>query len=204
MTDRISPAGALNLHGRSVDFDAGLVRFGSRTRRLTHQAGEVLKALVAAAPAVCTRDELIETIWGGNYPVGNRSLPSVIYALRRALDEQADQPIIKTCPRIGYRLLPTPHPCSENDGFGGCQKVPDSSLRKRRIRIAATLGVTSLVLVSLFKLVGPDVQIRVTDASRSLPLPEAMPADASQFEQSVQPSRRGDETAVQTPDRRQD
>ena len=62
---------------------------------------ELLHELCLRAGEVVSKDELLETVWGGITVVEN-SIPTAIAKLRRALGPHADA--IVTVPRIGYRL----------------------------------------------------------------------------------------------------
>jgi len=68
---------------------------------------EVLVYLANNYPRLVTRKELIDTIWQGNYPVGEKTLTNAIWRLRQVL-KQGDESLIKTVRKGGYRLLLQP------------------------------------------------------------------------------------------------
>ncbi len=70
---------------------------------------DLLHALVAAAPAVVSKDRLIEIVWHGT-AVGDSSLEKQIGYLRRLLDATADDRYIRTVPRLGYQFVETVSP----------------------------------------------------------------------------------------------
>ena len=63
----------------------------------------ILKLLVSKAPATVTRDEIIYELWRDDPPDGD-VLRNHIYQLRNLIDKPFDNAIIKTVPKIGYRL----------------------------------------------------------------------------------------------------
>src|SRR5262245_37955197 len=70
----------------------------------------VLVALAARAGEVVGSDELIRDIWHDR-PMGDNPVYKAIAKLRRALDDEADEPrYIETIPRKGYRLIVKPEP----------------------------------------------------------------------------------------------
>ncbi len=64
---------------------------------------ELLHELCLRAGETVSKDELIETVWGGLNVVEN-SIPTAVAKLRRALGER-NQDAIATVTRIGYRLV---------------------------------------------------------------------------------------------------
>jgi len=62
--------------------------------------------MLGAGNAVVSRDRLFEQLWQGR-AVSDESLAQVVAQCRRALDDSAArQRIIKTIPKLGYRLIP--------------------------------------------------------------------------------------------------
>jgi hypothetical protein len=51
-----------------------------------------------------TRAELIETLWSGNYLVGEQALNRVVSETRRAAKSVAAAPLIETVQKTGYRV----------------------------------------------------------------------------------------------------
>lgn len=70
---------------------------------------EVLCYLAAHYPRVITREELIEHIWQGNKPVGEKSLTNAVWSLRKSFssDNQRSD-YIATIRKGGYKLLVEP------------------------------------------------------------------------------------------------
>ncbi len=70
---------------------------------------ELLRALLADAGNLVTKDELLDRIWP-NVTVVEASLPTAVHKLRLALnDESGAAAIIETVPRAGYRLAVPVH-----------------------------------------------------------------------------------------------
>lgn len=65
---------------------------------------ETLRLLVERHGRLVTKQELLETVWGGAY-VGEGTIAQRISLLRRTLGEAEDgRPYIETVPRRGYRF----------------------------------------------------------------------------------------------------
>ncbi|QFI53373.1 response regulator transcription factor [Aeromonas simiae] len=64
----------------------------------------ILTLLARRAPAVVSRQEVLDTIWGDEEPDSD-ALRSHIYALRSALDKPFDTPMLETVHGQGYRLV---------------------------------------------------------------------------------------------------
>jgi DNA-binding winged helix-turn-helix (wHTH) protein len=87
----------LDSERRRLVRDAEPMALGSRTI-------ELLCALVARAPAILSKDELIQAAWG-DVAVTDNSLEQAISALRRTLGKRSDGPYIETQARRGYRFV---------------------------------------------------------------------------------------------------
>jgi len=68
---------------------------------------EVLVYLASSYPRLVSRSELIDSIWLGNYPVGEKTLTNAIWRLRQILKQDNDSHI-ETVRKSGYRLLVQP------------------------------------------------------------------------------------------------
>lgn len=78
------------------------VTIDDRTVHLTRLEAGVLAMLIDHAPAVVTRDALIDTVWQRAF-VGSNVVDAVMRTLRRKLGTASRQ--IATVPKAGYRLL---------------------------------------------------------------------------------------------------
>jgi DNA-binding response OmpR family regulator len=70
---------------------------------LTRKGFDILHALAEAYPAAVTRSELIERIWGEDWPDSD-ALRSHIYTLRQELDRAFERPMLKTIHGVGFQL----------------------------------------------------------------------------------------------------
>jgi DNA-binding response OmpR family regulator len=74
--------------------------------RLTPKAIALLEYLMTHPDELLTRDRLLDTVWGWDYPTGTRTVDTRIAELRRALDDDPAQPqYIETVPGQGYRFV---------------------------------------------------------------------------------------------------
>jgi DNA-binding response OmpR family regulator len=64
----------------------------------------ILAALMRASPGVLTRDKLEQELWGDDRPTSD-ALRTHIHAVRQALDQSFDRPMLITLPGVGYRLV---------------------------------------------------------------------------------------------------
>ncbi|WP_117232492.1 response regulator transcription factor [Vibrio maerlii] len=64
---------------------------------------QILVSLVKAQGEVVSRDALIHTLWGEDVP-DKDVLRSHIYLLRNVLDKPYEKPMLKTVPKVGFRL----------------------------------------------------------------------------------------------------
>ena len=79
-----------------------------RRRRLDLRPREfdLLAALARDPGVVWSRDDLLETVWGTDFPGETRTVDVHVSALRRQLGP--DAPPIETVNGVGYRLVPPP------------------------------------------------------------------------------------------------
>ncbi len=91
----------------TVDFRSYVARKGDHVLDLTRKEFQVLRLLVARAPDVITRDELLDEIWGQDCYPTTRTVDTHIANLRVKLGDEAQQPQhIVTVHGVGYRWSP--------------------------------------------------------------------------------------------------
>jgi len=79
---------------------------GSREANLTPKAVALLEYMMTHPDELLTRDRLLDTVWGWDYPAGTRTVDTRIAELRRVLgDDPADPQYIETAPGQGYRFV---------------------------------------------------------------------------------------------------
>ncbi len=94
---------------------SGDLSFDRRTHRvylaaqeimLTPKAVALLEYLLTHPDELLTRDRLLEAVWGWDYPAGTRTVDTRIAELRRALNDDVNDPrYIETAPSEGYRFV---------------------------------------------------------------------------------------------------
>jgi DNA-binding response OmpR family regulator len=74
--------------------------------RLTPKAIALLEYLMTHPDELLSRDRLLDTVWGWDYPTGTRTVDTRIAELRRALEDDPGEPqYIETVPGQGYRFV---------------------------------------------------------------------------------------------------
>lgn len=95
--------GSLRFADIEADMPAHRVLRGGRELRLSPTGFRILCELLKAAPAIVTREELEQTLWGDAAP-GGSALRTHIHELRQVVDKPFDTPLIETISHVGYRL----------------------------------------------------------------------------------------------------
>lgn len=79
---------------------------GSEELRLTPKAAALLEYLMTHPDELLTRDRLLDSVWGWDYPTGTRTVDTRIAELRRVLEDDPAHPrYIETVPGQGYRFV---------------------------------------------------------------------------------------------------
>lgn len=71
---------------------------------LTKTGYVLLRALIAAAPRIVTREALEQAVWGEDRPDSD-ALRTHIHALRQAIDKPFAFPMLQTVAGVGYKLV---------------------------------------------------------------------------------------------------
>jgi DNA-binding response OmpR family regulator len=71
---------------------------------LTRTGYTLLRALLAAAPRIVTRETLEQAVWGEDRPDSD-ALRTHIHALRQAIDKPFATPMLQTVAGVGYKLV---------------------------------------------------------------------------------------------------
>ena len=95
--------GQLVVHwdGVEVDLAARRVRVADADVRLSRKEFDVLRVLVGARGAVCTREQLLDEVWGATLFGSTRTLDVHIATLRGKL---GDPELVETVRGVGYRM----------------------------------------------------------------------------------------------------
>jgi len=99
------------LHAGELEIRLGdrLVLATGRALTLSLREYELLVAMAVRLGAIVTREELYETVWGGELRPGDRSIDVYVSKLRGKLHRAVpDRSFIHTHPRFGYRFQPQP------------------------------------------------------------------------------------------------
>jgi DNA-binding response OmpR family regulator len=94
----VSGAVHLNRTARTASIDG-------RTAALTPRAFALLEFLMSHPGELCTRERLLERVWGYENPVTTRAVDHRIAELRKVLGDDTTQgALIETAPGVGYRF----------------------------------------------------------------------------------------------------
>ncbi|MCH8617479.1 winged helix-turn-helix domain-containing protein [Sphingomonas sp. SM33] len=131
---------------RSRDFDLGAahvrpslleIRFGGRTEVVEPRVMQLLVALVRAGGAPVSRDELIETCWGGLI-VSDDAVNQSVSKLRRAV-AGIQGVTVTSVPRVGYRIVKPASALVE------ASRPPTLAGARRAVTLSAILAVASIL-----------------------------------------------------------
>jgi DNA-binding response OmpR family regulator len=101
-------ASAWRLHSSELVLDRRSRRawLGSEELALTPKALALLEYLMTHPDELLTRERLLDTVWGWDYPAGTRTVDTRIAELRRVLEDAPTDPrYIETVPGQGYRFV---------------------------------------------------------------------------------------------------
>ncbi len=89
-----------------LDRAARRVRWKSQEVQLTPKAVTLLEYLMTHPNELISRDRLLDTVWGWDYPAGIRTVDTRIAELRKVLHDNPTKPLyIETVPGQGYRFV---------------------------------------------------------------------------------------------------
>ena len=90
----------------TLDRRAKRITLNDEVVNLTPKAFALLEYLMTHPDEVVSRERLLDTVWGWDYPIGTRAVDTRIAELRSALGDDASQPkYIETLPGQGYRFI---------------------------------------------------------------------------------------------------
>ncbi len=101
-------ASAWRLHAAELMLDrrSRRVWLGSGEVALTPKAMALLEYLMTHPDELLTRERLLDSVWGWDYPAGTRTVDTRIAELRRSLNDDPNDPrYIETVPGQGYRFV---------------------------------------------------------------------------------------------------
>lgn len=91
-----------------LDPDTRDVRRGERIIRLTRTEFALLETLITRPRRVLTRAQILEDVWGYDFPTTANSLEVYIGYLRRKTEEGGEPRLVHTVRGVGYVLRETP------------------------------------------------------------------------------------------------
>jgi DNA-binding response OmpR family regulator len=98
-------AGVVNLGDVRVDLDRHEVTVSDRVVALSRKEFQVLALIVMARGSVCTREHVLNEVWGRSGPAESRSLDVHVATLRTKIARPA---LVETVRGVGYRLAAAP------------------------------------------------------------------------------------------------
>jgi DNA-binding response OmpR family regulator len=92
--------------GRVIDFDNLELSVGEKKLQLTLMEANLLRYLIARQGQVCTRQKLLEDVWGVREDTDTRAIDNFIVRLRRYIEEDPAKPKhLLTVRGVGYKFL---------------------------------------------------------------------------------------------------
>lgn len=89
-----------------LDARARTLAVAGRPVQLTLREFDLLAYFAAHPGACCSRDELLEHVWGIDFETGTNTVDVFVYALRRKLGAAGLPHVIQTVRGAGYRFAP--------------------------------------------------------------------------------------------------
>lgn len=104
----LASAQHLQSHQLRLDRVARRAHYRGTELPLTPKAVALLEYLMTHPDELMTRERLLDTVWGWDYPAGTRTVDTRIAEIRRVLDDDPSDPqFIETVPGQGYRFIGT-------------------------------------------------------------------------------------------------
>jgi two-component system response regulator MprA len=102
------PSRALQFGDLTLDPDTREIRRGDRPISLTRTEFSLLELLLAHPRRVLTRAQILEQVWGYDFPTTGNALEVYIGYLRRKTEADGEPRLIHTVRGVGYVLRDTP------------------------------------------------------------------------------------------------
>lgn len=132
--------------------DLGVLRGTSGEVRLNPKSLHVLLVLLDAGDKGVSRDDLLDQVWGHNYP-SDAVISRAMADLRSAFGEKAgEQRYIRTLPKFGYQFVAEHHEV-EAETAGPSSRVPASHIEryKHHYLLGAAALIASILLPQLVR-----------------------------------------------------
>jgi len=125
----------------TLDLDRHLLTRGGEPVKLTKLSFKALLAMVQAAPALISHDELIDRIWGSNRVIALDNLSQRMKTLRQSLGDDPNEPTyIEGVRGEGYRLVPEVKIQTARTSSHSFRKPVSSRLLVSLVVLALALG----------------------------------------------------------------
>jgi two-component system response regulator MprA len=102
------PSAALTFADLSLDPDTREVSRGGRSISLTRTEFSLLELLLAHPRRVLTRGQILEQVWGYDFPTSGNALEVYVGYLRRKTEADGEPRLIHTVRGVGYVLRESP------------------------------------------------------------------------------------------------
>ncbi|TCK26695.1 response regulator transcription factor [Pseudonocardia endophytica] len=102
------PARTMTFADLSLDPDTREVRRGERAISLTRTEFSLLELLLAHPRRVLTRAQILEQVWGYDFPTSGNALEVYVGYLRRKTEAEGEPRLIHTVRGVGYVLRESP------------------------------------------------------------------------------------------------
>ena len=125
----------------TLDLERRLLTRGGRPIKLTKLSFKVLQALVQAAPALISHDDLIDQVWGPRRVITPDNLSQRMKTLRQSLGDDPNQPIyVEGVRGEGYRLVPEANIQEAQASSRSSRQGPSSRLLVTLVVLALAVG----------------------------------------------------------------
>jgi DNA-binding response OmpR family regulator len=100
---------AFSFAGRTVDFDAQVLRVGDRAHRLTLMETNLLRYLIQRDGQIVSRKRMLADVWNVREDTDTRAIDHFIARLRKYLEDEPARPrYLQTVRSVGYRFVSAP------------------------------------------------------------------------------------------------
>jgi DNA-binding response OmpR family regulator len=101
--------GTFAFAGKTIDFGALELRWGSNTTHLTVMEAELLRHLVRNDGKIVSRKQILEEVWGLHEDTDTRAIDNFVVRLRRYIEADPAHPRhLLTVRGVGYKFLANP------------------------------------------------------------------------------------------------
>ena len=139
----MKPSQIIALGDLEVDLGARRVTRDGQELELGKLSFDLLEALIQAAPAALSNDEIVERVWAGD-AVTDENIKQRVSLLRRALGQRPGREYVETLRGFGYRLAGEP---TTLEPAGTAEPPPQTHPERLARRLLLILAIVSLLLL---------------------------------------------------------